>query len=177
MHAIMGNASEDSEAHGKIQHIEAEVARLSSIITQLMSGTGHGREGLAPLGTGHYPMPPAVAPMPVSFDRARAKMVRKLIRHRRKREQKFALYLLADPGWDMLLDLYAAFYEDQDVGVSSLCIAAAVPATTALRWIRTMEEEGHFVRSQDPNDGRRIFIRLSDAARKRMDEYFDELDD
>lgn len=177
MHAIMGNASEVSAADDKVRHIEAEVARLSSIVTQIMSGSGHGREGSKQVGTGLYPTPPAAAPMPISFDRARAKMVRKIIRHRRMREQQFALHLLADPGWDMLLDLYAASYECQDVSVSSLCIAAAVPATTALRWIKTMEEEGHFVRTQDPHDGRRIFIRLSDAARARMDEYFDELDD
>jgi hypothetical protein len=40
--------------------------------------------------------------------------------------------LFADPGWDILLDLYAARQEGKQVSVSSLCIAAAVPPTTAL---------------------------------------------
>jgi len=37
---------------------------------------------------------------------------------------------LADPAWDMLLDLTAARAESRAVSVSSLCIAAGVPTTT-----------------------------------------------
>ena len=42
----------------------------------------------------------------------------------------------------MLLDLLAARLERERVSVSSLCIAAAVPPTTALRWIRTLTDKG-----------------------------------
>lgn len=115
---------------------------------------------------------------PIGFPAARAKYVRRRIRQRREREQYFSNELFADPAWDMMLDLYAAHYERHgDVSVSSLCIAAAVPATTALRWIKTMCDEKLFVRIADPNDGRRIFVRLSDEARCALDEFFDNLDD
>lgn len=77
----------------------------------------------------------------------------------------------------MLLDLYAAHYERQRVSVSSLCIAAAVPATTALRWIKTMCDTGKFLRAWDPNDGRRIFISLSEETRLKMDAYFDDFEE
>ncbi len=46
------------------------------------------------------------------------------------------------------------------VAVSSLCIAAAVPATTALRWIKALTDRGLFVRAADPQDGRRVYIEL-----------------
>src|SRR3546814_1843272 len=50
----------------------------------------------------------------------------------------------SDPAWDMLLDLYlAAERNTRPVSISSLCIASAVPATTALRWIKTFRSEEH----------------------------------
>src|SRR3546814_6129689 len=76
----------------------------------------------------------------------------------------------------MMLDLYAAHYERREISVSSLCIAAAVPATTALRWIKTMVEDGRFVRVADPDDGRRIIVSLADDTRCRLDEYFDNFE-
>jgi DNA-binding MarR family transcriptional regulator len=43
-----------------------------------------------------------------------------------------------------------------------------VPPTTALRWIKLMTDNGLFERVADPGDGRRIFIRLSDASAAQM---------
>ena len=61
----------------------------------------------------------------------------------------------------MLLDLLQAEISHLRVPVSSLCIAAAVPATTALRWLKTMVQQGLFVRRADPHDGRRVFVELA----------------
>ena len=60
-------------------------------------------------------------------------MERKVIRTRRLRANYFSEELFADPAWDMMLDLLQAEIAQLRVLVSSLCIAAAVPATTALR--------------------------------------------
>lgn len=98
--------------------------------------------------------------------------IRRLIRLRRMRDNFFDPALFADPAWDMLLDLMAARIEEDRVAVSSLCIAAAVPPTTALRWIKAMTDHGLFERHADPDDGRRIFIRLSEAAAAAMGRYF-----
>ena len=75
----------------------------------------------------------------------------------------------------MLLDLTQAELAQHRVPVSSLCIAAAVPATTALRWIKSMTDSGLFVRRADPHDGRRVFVELSPAASGAMRAYFAEL--
>lgn len=98
-------------------------------------------------------------------------LVRTFIRLRRIRGQHFIAELFADPAWDILLDLTAALLEGRMVAVSSLCIAAAVPATTALRWITQMTEQAILVRRPDPSDGRRVFIGMSDAATAGMDAY------
>lgn len=98
-----------------------------------------------------------------------ATTIRAIIRARRRRDQLFGAELFADPAWDMLLDLAAARKEGRPVAVSSLCIAAAVPATTALRWIQTLTAAGLFVRHADPADRRRVFIALSDEAAAAVD--------
>jgi len=90
--------------------------------------------------------------------------IRAFLRARRMREQFLPADLFADPAWDMILDLMAARLAGQRVSVSSLCIAAAVPPTTALRWIRQLTERGVFARIDDPADGRRVFIELTDEA-------------
>ncbi|MEA3042345.1 MAG: hypothetical protein QOH47_183 [Sphingomonadales bacterium] len=100
-----------------------------------------------------------------------AGFVRSIIRARRLRDQFFRGALFADPAWDMLLDLMAARLEGNRVAVSSLCIAAAVPATTALRWIKALTDRGLFVRAADPQDGRRVYIELSDDAARALTAY------
>lgn len=97
-----------------------------------------------------------------------APMIRAMIRARRLRAQFFHPDLFADPAWDMLLDLSAARLEEQPVPVSSLCIAAAVPATTALRYIGKMTEFGLLTRIADPHDRRRAFVGLAEDTADAM---------
>jgi DNA-binding MarR family transcriptional regulator len=100
-----------------------------------------------------------------------AASIREIIKIRRMRDSFFDAALFADPAWDILLDLMAAKLEGQQVSVSSLCIAAAVPATTALRWISSMTENGLLVREHDPEDARRVFITLSADAEEKLRGY------
>jgi len=102
-------------------------------------------------------------------------IVRSVIRARRLRGRFFPEDLFADPAWDMLLDLLQAEIAQLRVPVSSLCIAAAVPATTALRWLKGMTDNGIFVRRADPHDGRRVFVELSGDASIAMRRYFAEV--
>ncbi|WBO22101.1 winged helix DNA-binding protein [Sphingomonas abietis] len=116
-------------------------------------------------------MEQALAEPPHAGAVGNASLVRALIRLRKLRGQHFMPELFADPAWDILLDLAIARIEGRMVAVSSLCIAAAVPATTALRWIAQMTEQALLVRQPDPRDGRRMFIGLSDQASAGMDGY------
>ncbi len=94
--------------------------------------------------------------------------IRACIRSRRLRERFLPEDLFADPAWDMMLDLFAARLAGEQVSVSSLCIAAAVPPTTALRWIGQLTDRGLFQRVDDPADGRRAFIALSNEATRGL---------
>jgi hypothetical protein len=101
--------------------------------------------------------------------------VRQIIANRQARARFFDPELFGDPAWDMLLDLTAAHGEGARVSVTSLCIAAGVPATTALRWLTQMVESGIFQHVPDPADRRRAFIVLSDRAIAAMAGYFASL--
>lgn len=104
------------------------------------------------------------------------RLVRQMIAGRQARAQFFDAELFADPAWDMLLDLTAAHAEKAEVSVTSLCIAAGVPATTALRWLKQMVDCGIFERVADASDRRRAFIRLSDSSLDAMARYFELVD-
>ena len=46
-----------------------------------------------------------------------------------------------------------------------------MPPTTALRWIKTLTDNGLIERIADPQDGRRVFVQLSDRAAARVGAY------
>jgi DNA-binding MarR family transcriptional regulator len=98
--------------------------------------------------------------------------VRTEIRNRRQRTRYFAADLFSDPAWDILLDLFQGELMQRRISVSSACIGAAVPPTTALRWIASMVKRRMLVRHADPIDGRRVFVELSPDASLAMRLYF-----
>jgi hypothetical protein len=146
-----------------LRRLSEEVGRIARALAEL-SGTGAAPHAGRPVTA----TDPAAAPGTLPS----AGAVRAMLRARRLRDQFFQADLFADPAWDMLLDLLLARLEGRMVAVSSLCIGAAVPPTTALRWIKRLTDEGLFVRAADPDDGRRIFIDLSDAAANGLAAYF-----
>jgi hypothetical protein len=131
---------------------------------------------LARLSTGPSSVPKAIEAAPDSdVPPLAAETVRSVIRARRLRSRYFPEELFADPAWDMLLDLLQAEIAHLRVPVSSLCIAAAVPATTALRWLKTMVSQGVFLRRADPHDGRRVFVELAPETSSALRRYFAEV--
>jgi DNA-binding MarR family transcriptional regulator len=142
----------------RLQQLSEEVGRIANILASLSDEDDGGAGDNAQDARN-------------SSRRIEAGQIRAIIRARRMRDHFFKSDLFADPAWDMLLDLMAARLEQQKVAVSSLCIAAAVPPTTALRWIKTLSEQGLFVRVADAEDGRRVFIELSDRAAADLEAY------
>jgi hypothetical protein len=167
----------------RLEQLSEEVRRLAQTIDRLTQGNGGTNAGFAEtsrLGD----MQPAYAMAPAAFGRVPAQRragtggtisreeVCALLQARRMRDRYLPPDLFADPAWDMMLDLMAARLSGKRVSVSSLCIAAAVPPTTALRWIGQLTERGIFVRTNDPDDARRVFITLSDEAAESLAAWF-----
>ena len=102
------------------------------------------------------------------------RLARNIYRFRRNREAVFGKMMFADPAWDLLLDLYIARCEGRAICVSSACIAAAAPVTTALRWIKQLENDGIIIRELDTFDNRRCYVRLSDEYFIRMEKLLSD---
>ncbi len=90
---------------------------------------------------------------------------------RRRREARFGGTLFADPAWDMLLDLFVHHHRGKLVSSHSLCIAATVPQTTALRWIGKLRSAGMVTRVRSRNDQRVVHVLLTDQALDLMTAY------
>ena len=162
--ASVSDVASDKNA-ARLRQLSEEVNRIASTLARLSADPETaGVKTLPSVQGGAEDLPP------VSAD-----TVRSIIRARRLRSRYFPDELFADPAWDMLLDLLQAEIAQLRVPVSSLCIAAAVPATTALRWLKTMTEQGIFVRRADPHDGRRVFVELAPESSRALRRYFAEV--
>lgn len=144
---------------GQLLELSDQVSRIATILARLSAEED-------------FPAPAKNFDEPVETAEIPSAAVAKVIRARRLRAHYFSEDLFADPVWDMMLDLFEAELAQRRVSVSSLCIAAAVPSTTALRWLKTMTERGLVVRINDPFDGRRVYVELSTEASRALRAYF-----
>jgi hypothetical protein len=161
----VNQAGREAESE-RLHRLNEEVARIADTLARLTRGEESARR----YGV-RAPTPDYRGPTDGEAGETNAQEIRAAIRSRRLRAQFFAGELFADPAWDMLLDLFAAELERRRVSVSSLCIAAAVPPTTALRWIGTLHDSGLFERHADPSDRRRAYIALSAKGLEGMRSY------
>ncbi|MBA4091530.1 MULTISPECIES: winged helix DNA-binding protein [Sphingomonadaceae] len=185
---VVGHVHEVDREGARLQQLSEEVGRLARTLDALTERTRMatpsfdlgprisdrpsdyiGMPALAPIGA-------TVGSLAQTAEKAApaitAAQVRDLLRARRIRADFLPGDLFADPAWDMMLDLLAARLDHERVSVSSLCIAAAVPPTTALRWIRTLTDKGLVERHADPHDGRRVFIALAQEAADALTRWF-----
>ena len=156
----------------RLQALATELARLAEQLGEITASEddqGDTPDGLAERSLAYRAELPADRGPAIPPDPQR---IRHLIAIRRLRDRFFSPELFADPAWDILLDLAASRIERRSVSVSSLCIAAAVPPTTALRWIRLMTDQQLLERRSDPGDARRMFVDLSDAAFDKLCGWF-----
>lgn len=158
---VLEMSSEASAA--RLRQLSEEVSRIAAALSRLST-----------VSNGPPLSPATMAPPKGDLPSVSAEGLRALIKARRLRASYLPADLFADPAWDMLLDLLQAEIVQHRVPVSSLCIAAAVPATTALRWIKTMTDRGLLLRRNDPHDGRRVFIEMAPTTSAAIRRYFQE---
>lgn len=91
--------------------------------------------------------------MPTSFppagEREAAARLAALMHQRRARFDVAPPRFLADPAWDLLLELTAARIEDRPGSLAEACRAAEVPEATGRRWAEAMAAEGIVERTED----------------------------
>ena len=109
-----------------------------------------------------------------SSELSHSKFVHELVRARRDRLALIGPELLGEPGWDILLELYAAELDRHQVLVSKVGKANGIAETTALRWLDRLDAEGWLTRVPDPKRGRRVFVMLTGRGSAAMRAYVDK---
>lgn len=101
-------------------------------------------------------------------------IARNIYRARRGRAEFFNGELFADPAWDILLDLFIAELCGKHVSTTRLCLAAAVPATTAHRYVAHLESVGLVTRASCETDGRVQLRSMTPKGFRLMRDYIEK---
>ena len=114
----------------------------------------------------------------LALDRTKKELrrVKAALKAQKMQRKLFGTELVANPCWDMLLDLYEKMLLNRSVSVSSLALASGVPVTTALRRMGKLEEMGLVRRGKDTADARRVFVELTDAGIDQLGQYLETMD-
>ena len=95
----------------------------------------------------------------------------RILAKRRLRTHYFEDEMFGEPAFDLLLDLFAQDLAGRDTYTTSAAVASGAPLTTALRQIAMLVDRDWIVRDPDPNDRRRIRLRMTAAGSLRMRDY------
>jgi DNA-binding MarR family transcriptional regulator len=110
----------------------------------------------------------AAAPSAQNWNDGRlARFAEAIYRDRRRRDKLLAIEL-GEPQWDILLDLFIQATRGNQVSVTSACIAADVPSSTALRALDQLRAAGLVSRTEDLHDKRRVLVALSRTGMDAM---------
>ncbi len=117
---------------------------------------------------------PAAGPAGIIAQDGMLEAARHALWAQRERERVFGRGLFADPAWDILLELFVAGAEGRQANVVSVCAAAGVPETVALRCIALLVA-GKLVRRQPHSaDPQGIYLVLSDSGAATLCEYLSQ---
>ncbi len=87
------------------------------------------------------------------------------------RKKFFSGLISANHSWTVLLELLTHKNEDQDRSVTTISTLGNMQATTGLRWIEVLKDEGLVVVANDINDDRQQSVTLTDQGQKDMKSY------
>jgi len=80
--------------------------------------------------------------------------------------------LFSDPAWGMLLELLDAEIRERQVSVSRLCKASAASTSSAIRWLKALEDRGLVIRRADPLISENEFLELTPKGSTALRLYF-----
>jgi DNA-binding MarR family transcriptional regulator len=96
-----------------------------------------------------------------------------ILRNRQKRAQHLPNDFFGEPAWDALLALYIA--SNHEMRQIDLFASTGTPQSTALRWLRRLEEEGLVVTRAGPNSRTKVLVQLTAQAQEQLTRLLKEL--
>ncbi len=108
---------------------------------------------------------------------SRAAILNALMKSSEDRIRIFGSHAADAGSWQMMLELAAGHERGESIPTTSLCLAAGIPATTALRRLEGLEELGLVERFPDPADRRRVLVGLTPTGHAKMLRYLERFGD
>jgi hypothetical protein len=150
------------------QFSNKEIAELKSRIDQiheLLANRGD-EVSVSELGGEHMDRLQTHRPTPLVHQLLYSIEIQKL------RKAHFADMDMSGACWDMMLDLMLAERSGRQLSASDLATGAAVPLSSGLRMIASLENAGLALRYLDQNDRRRTLVRMTETGRDKMVSFF-----
>lgn len=148
--------------------VSSMLARLASVLQDLQAEVRQAAEG-----ANHPDAVPASEiglhagiDSNIQMDVRRARSIRSL------RKRIFGDDLFSGPAWDILLHLFESHVFQRRDTVGNVCDGTEIPAATALRWMNRLQQADLIRLRDDPLDGRRRYVELSNAGVDAMTRYF-----
>lgn len=104
-----------------------------------------------------------------------AQKAARLLEERRNREAHFSPRRFEGPAWNMLLELFCQFAGGAKISSKSLVLSSGSPASTAMRHIDKLENEGMIKRIQSEVDGRVTLVGLTKRGVLSVGSYLQNL--
>lgn len=146
------------------------VAELRDLATRILGLTEEEGATIELYRQDANPIQPAEYSSDLIGDDELWRAARKALARKKARVEFLPAEMSTGACWTMLLDLFDNERRQKLVSITSVCSAAMVPTTTALRYLGLLFTMGLVERLNDPRDARRVNVRLTrqgEAAVKR----------
>ncbi len=163
-----------TDATGRYRELERDRAARSSLTSRFrvleegLTTAMHEMAAMAELPPVYSPVATAAnRPDPApSIDHAwQALHCRRLLGDARQLDRLFSSLAIEQVGWRVLLAMFEADLGAGEAPATSIALASGASASAGLRRIAEFEERGLILRREDPADGRRIMLALTEAGR------------
>ena len=95
--------------------------------------------------------------------------IRSLLLARRARDAILGEELFSDPGWDVLLELYAARLSGRETSVSELASAIRTPPSIVARWVDTLSKHGLTTAPPERSNSASAVVSLTDEGLSKLE--------
>ena len=97
-------------------------------------------------------------------------------RERRRRAAHLPSEAVAEPAWDILLELYAFELVGRAGSQTEIAERIQVPSTTSIRWMKVLEAADLIARTIDPADPLSVKVGMTPKGLAAMEAYFSGAD-
>jgi DNA-binding MarR family transcriptional regulator len=166
----IGGPVEDAGEHGRFAGWNFDVAAAGRMAGEWISTHPEALSAAHLFSILPSAAPCGEAPSDMMPPHALLERAESILRVRRSRERLFGRAMIGEPAFDLLLHLYVRAQEGE-ASLNSLAKTAAIPYSSASRWISYLADKGLVERRKSESDRRVILVDLTPSGRAVLDEF------